>query len=120
LIQLHLRIRVAPGQREALLAFLRDAIPYYEAPGEIRVRLLAASEDSEQLIEVVEYATRDAYVADQQRVEHDVHMRDLISRWRALLDGPPVVEVYEDIAIAPNETESGGADGAGRAGQRHH
>jgi hypothetical protein len=109
-----------PGQREALLAFLRDAIPYYEAPGGIRVRLLASPEDSEQFIELVEYATRDAYVADQQRVEHDSHMRDLISRWRALLDGPPVVEVYEDIAIAPNETEPGRVEGAARAGQRHH
>ena len=30
MIQLHLRIRVKDNAREAFLAFLREAIPYYE------------------------------------------------------------------------------------------
>lgn len=39
-IDLHLRCRVVPGQREAFLAFLREAIPLYESPGGITVPLL--------------------------------------------------------------------------------
>lgn len=39
-IGLHLRIRVAPGRCDELLAFLREAIPFYERPGGIEVRML--------------------------------------------------------------------------------
>jgi len=40
LIELHLRGRAAAGRRGELIAFLAEAIPFYEAPDGIRVRLL--------------------------------------------------------------------------------
>ncbi len=39
-VELHLRLRVQRGRREEFLAFLREATPYYEAPGGIEIRLL--------------------------------------------------------------------------------
>jgi quinol monooxygenase YgiN len=93
---LHLRIRVAPGKRDALFEFLKEAVPYYEAPGGIRVRLIERSDAPDSFIEVVEYDSVESFDADQQRVDHDPRMRELLARWRALLAEPPAVEVYHE------------------------
>jgi quinol monooxygenase YgiN len=98
-IELHLRLRVAPGRRDEFLAFLRDAIPYYEAPGGIRIRLLQDREEPDLFIEVVEYRDRAAYETDQVRVESEPGMRERIKSWRSLLAEPPQVEIYEIRAV---------------------
>lgn len=93
-IELHLRIRVKSGDRDAFFTFLRRAVPFYESPGGIRIRLLEDRDSPERFIEVVEYATERAYRDDQRRVEEDPEMKAYLSRWRGLLAEPPVVEVY--------------------------
>jgi len=93
-IELHLRGRAAAGRRSELLAFLAEAIPFYEAPGGIRVRLLWDVADQDRFIEVVEYADAAVHDRDQQRVERDPQMGEYLRRWRALLDGPPEVVTY--------------------------
>ncbi|MBL8885151.1 MAG: antibiotic biosynthesis monooxygenase [Phycisphaerales bacterium] len=93
-IDLHLRCRVVPGQREAFLAFLREAIPFYESPGGITVRLLQDMSDDHRFIELVLYDDQAAYERDQQRVAGDPTMKAYLARWRGLLAEPPVVEVY--------------------------
>jgi quinol monooxygenase YgiN len=93
-IDLHLRIRVQPGRRDEFLAFLREAIPFYESPGGIQIRLLQDLHDDHRFIELVLYDDQAAYQRDQVRVETDPAMRQYLARWRALLTEPPVVEVY--------------------------
>jgi len=93
-IDLHLRLRVAPGKRREFLAFLREAVPFYERPGGIRVILHEDFGDDHRFIEAVVYDNEDAYVLDQERVAHDPEMRRYLERWRALLAEPPKVEVY--------------------------
>ena len=93
-IDLHLRLRVAPGRRDAFLAFLREATPYYESPGGIEIRLLQDKSDDHRFIELVLYETEQAYARDQQRVASDPVMKRYLERWRALLAEPPQVEVY--------------------------
>ena len=95
MIELHLRIRVKEENRDAFLAFLCKAIPYYESPGGIRVRLIRDRADPERYIEIVEYDSNDKFELDEHRIAHDPQMRALLDRWRALLAGPPEVEVYE-------------------------
>lgn len=94
MIELHLRGRVAPGRREELTEFLAEAIPFYEEPGGIRVRVLWSLENDTDFIEVIEYADQETHDRDQVRVEDDPRMQSLLTRWRALLDGPPAVERY--------------------------
>jgi quinol monooxygenase YgiN len=96
-IELHLRIRVKRGMRSTFFTFLREAIPFYESPGQIQVRLLQDLANDHRFIELVLYGDRAAYERDQHRVENDPEMRRYLERWRALLDGPPVVEVYGTI-----------------------
>src|SRR3954451_16818226 len=96
-VDLHLRLRVAPGRRDEFLAFLRQAIPYYESPGGIEIRLLQDKSDDHKFIELVLYENESAYERDQQRVAHDPQMKQLLDRWRALLAEPPQVEVYRSV-----------------------
>lgn len=95
-VELHLRIRVREGGLEDLVGFLRRAVPFYESPGGIRVRLLQSGSDPSRLIEVVEYESEDAYRRDEERVASDPEMGRLLAEWRALLAEPPSVEVYRD------------------------
>ncbi len=93
-IDLHLRIRVKPGRRADFLKFLDEAVPVYESPGGIEVRLLEDMNDDHRFIELVLYQNEDAYARDQERVKDDPVMRSLLARWRELLVDPPIVEVY--------------------------
>ncbi|MCC6322874.1 MAG: antibiotic biosynthesis monooxygenase [Phycisphaerales bacterium] len=93
-IDLHLRVRVQPGRRDEFLAFLREAIPFYESPGGIEVRLLEDLHDDHRFIELVLYENREVYERDQRRVEGDPEMGRWLARWRELLAAPPTVEVY--------------------------
>jgi len=93
-IELHLRGRAAPGRRADLVEFLREAVPFYERPGGIHVRLLWDLTDPDRYIEVVEYVDRETYDRDQVRVAENPEMREYLRRWRALLAEPPQVEAY--------------------------
>ena len=95
MIELHLRGRAAPGRRDDLVAFLAEAIPFYEQPGGIRVRVMWDIADHLRFVEVVEYADRATHDRDQERVQHDPQMGEYLRRWRALLDGPPEIAAYE-------------------------
>jgi hypothetical protein len=99
-ISVHLRIRVARGRQGDLHKFLADAIPFYESPGGIRVRLLSDSNDPDRFIELVEYIDEETYREDDQRVSSDPTMALYLARWRELLAEPPVVEVYREARQA--------------------
>lgn len=100
---LHLRIRARPGARDALLSFLREAIPFYERPGGIRVSLFEDASDPDRFVEVVEYADAAGFEADQARVREDPEMGARLERWRELLQGSPEVEVYRDVSHLTRE-----------------
>ncbi|MGO9408630.1 MAG: hypothetical protein ACLP41_15330 [Acidimicrobiales bacterium] len=80
---LHLRIRVATERQAEFRSFLREAIPFYEAPGGIRVRLLSKDTEPEQFIEQVEYVDERSYQEDDERTRSDPPWR------RSLHDGGP-------------------------------
>ena len=96
-MSVHLRIRVEPGRFDELRSFLREATPFYESPGGIHVRLLGDAGAPDRFIEVIDYASEDAYLKDEERVKSDATMAQYLARWRALLAEPPIVEVYRDI-----------------------
>lgn len=93
-IELHLRGVVAAGRRDDLAAFLAEAIPFYERPGGIRVRVLWDLTNPDRFLEIIEYADQGAHDRDQLRVQTDPEMLGYLHRWRGLLAGPPQVESY--------------------------
>lgn len=96
-VVLRLAIRAREGAREALLEFLREATPFYEAPGGIRMRLLQRVDDPDSFIEEVEYRGAAEFDADNLRVESDEEMKRYLDRWRSLLEGKAEVTVYQDV-----------------------
>lgn len=98
-IDLHLRCRVAPGRRAEFLAFLREAIPFYESPGGIEVCIWQDANDDHRFIERVRYADEAAYHRDQERVANDPTMKTYLARWRQLLAEPPIVETYRGVVL---------------------
>src|SRR5688572_8820480 len=90
-------VRVPAERRTAFLEFLREAIPVYERPGGIRVRLIEKADDPEAFGEIIEYDSRELFERDQQRVENDPEMRRLIARWREIISGPPVVDHWVEV-----------------------
>jgi len=93
-IELHLRGRAAAGRRADLVAFLREAIPFYERPGGIRLRVLWDAADPDRFVEIVEYADQRTHDRDRERVDNDPQMNEYLRRWRSLLAEPPHVETY--------------------------
>lgn len=98
IIQLH--GRVADGRWDDLVSFLTKAIPFYEEPGGVRVRLLRDVDDPDAFVEVVEYDGEDSYAADQHRVESDPAMIARLEEWRTLLAGPVEVRTLRDVTPA--------------------
>jgi hypothetical protein len=88
---------VAEGRWDDFVSFLRKAIPFYEEPGGIRVRLLRDVEDADVFIEVIEYETEASYAADQHRVGSDLAMIARLEEWRGLLAGPVDVQTLREI-----------------------
>lgn len=84
-----------PERRVELEAFLKDAIPFYESPGGIAVRLLWSRDEPGRFIEVIEYLDVETFERDQVRVEQDPEMKRYLERWRELLSEPVSVEVFE-------------------------
>ena len=99
-VSVHLRICVAPGRNDELRVFLREAIPFYESPGGIQVRLLGDTSAPDRFIEIIDYASEHAYLEDEERVKSDPTMAQYLARWQALLAEPPTVEIYRDIDTA--------------------
>lgn len=98
-----LRGRVTAGRWNHLVSFLHKAIPFYEQPGGIRVRLLRDADDPDAFIEVIEYETEASYAADQRRVESDPAMIARLEEWRGLLAGRVEVQTLREVTPSDDE-----------------
>jgi hypothetical protein len=98
-VLVHLRIHVTPDRQAELREFLREAIPFYEAPGGIRVCLLSKDGEPEHFIEQIEYADERTYQEDDERTRSDSTMGQYLARWRSMLAEAPTVEVYREASL---------------------
>lgn len=96
-IEFHLRIQVKLDCLETFFDFLGDAIPFYEQPGGIRIRLLQNHIDPTRFIELVEYADEKTFQQDQHRVQTDPEMKGYLERWHRLLEREPEIEIYRPV-----------------------
>src|SRR6185437_2878828 len=113
---IQLRGRVTDGRWDDLVCFLHKAIPFYEEPGGIRVRLLRDVADPDAFVEVVEYETEASWTADQHRVEDDPAMIARLDEWRGLLAGPVEVQTLRDVT--PSDGTPHGLSPAPGPGER--
>ena len=97
---LHFKIRTPTVETKQLLPFMKAAIPFYEAFGRTRIRLLHNVDDPTQFLQVVEYETDEALEVNRQRIAGDPTMRAFLQTWRTLLAQAVEIDVYEDVTDA--------------------
>ncbi len=87
-------------QTKQLLPFIKAAIPFYEAFGRARIRLLHNVDDPTQFVQVLEYEAEEAFEMNRQRIAGDPTMRAFLQTWRTLLSQAVEIDVYEDVTEA--------------------
>lgn len=97
---LHFKLRTPAPDAAQLLPFIKAAIPFYEAFGRTRIRLLHNVDDPTQFVQVVEYETDEAFEMNRQRIAGDPTMRAFLQTWRTLLSQAVEIDVYEDVTDA--------------------
>jgi hypothetical protein len=94
---LQLRMRAPTSDTTQLLPFVKAAIPFYEAFGNTKVRLLRNVDDQAQLIQEIEYEAEATFELNRQKVASDPTIQGYIRTWRSLFPGAVEVDVFEDI-----------------------
>src|ERR1700680_2819427 len=97
---LHFKIRTPTTETKQLLPFIKAAIPFYEAFGRTRIRLLHNVDDPTQFVQVVEYEAEEAFEMNRQRIASDPTLRTFLQTWRTLLAQAVEIDVYEDVTDA--------------------
>jgi hypothetical protein len=94
---LHLRMRTTAASATPLLSIVKGAIPFYEASGGGRVRLLRNVDDPGQFVQVIEYEVDETLEFNRQRIASDPAIQAYLMAWRSLLAGAVEIDVYEDV-----------------------
>ena len=94
---LHLKMRSPTADAKQLLPFIKAVIPFYEAFGRMRIRLLHNVDDPNQFVQVVDYETDEAFEMNRQRIAGDPTLRAYLQTWRVLMAGAVEIDVYEDV-----------------------
>ena len=98
-----LRYAVPEERRSELVSFLARAVPLYESPGGITVRLYEDRERRGSFLEIVLYATERGFAEDQERVAHHPDWKHTLSEWRAIVGGPIEVGIMDPVRLGPVE-----------------
>ena len=94
---LHFRIRTPGMDAAQLLSLIKPAVPFFQAWGGGKVRLLRNVDDPNQFLQVIEYETPQALELNRQRIASDPMLRTYLQTWRTVLQGAVDVDVYEDV-----------------------
>jgi len=94
---MHVRIKTPGMDASQLMALAKAAIPFYEAFGGARIRLLRNVDDPSQFMQVVEYETDAGLELNRQKIASDPMMRTYLESWRMVLRAAPEIDVYEDM-----------------------
>jgi hypothetical protein len=94
---MHVRVKTPGMDAGQLMSLAKAAIPFYEAFGGARIRLLRNVDDPSQFMQVVEYETDAGLELNRQKIASDPMMRTYLESWRMVLKAAPEIDVYEDV-----------------------
>ena len=94
---LQLRMRSPTPDTAQLLSFVKAAIPFYQAFGNTRVRLLRNVDDPAQFIQEIEYDMEATFELNRQKVASDPMIQGTLRTWRSIFPGAVEIDVYEDV-----------------------
>jgi hypothetical protein len=94
---MHVRIKTPGMDASQLITLAKAAIPFYQAFGGARIRLLRNVDDPSQFMQVVEYEMDEALELNRQKIAGDPMLRTYLESWRTVLKAAPEIDVYEDV-----------------------
>jgi hypothetical protein len=100
---LQLRMRAPTPDTTQLLSIVKAAIPFYQAFGNTRVRLLRNVDDPAHFIQEIEYDAEATFELNRQKVASDPMIQGYLRIWRSLFPGAVEIDVFEDVTGAGRE-----------------
>jgi hypothetical protein len=94
---LHFKFRSPTADTSQLLALLQSAMPFYQASGVTRARLLRNVDDPNEFIQVLEYEVAEMIEMNRQAIAGDAMMQSYLRAWRSLVPGGIEVDVFEEV-----------------------
>jgi hypothetical protein len=95
---LHVKIRTPSADATTLLTnMMKNALPMYQAFGNVQVRLLRNADNQAQFLQVIEYEADRTFEFNRQKLVSDPIMHNYLQAWRTLFPGAIELDVYEDI-----------------------
>jgi hypothetical protein len=93
-----IKVRTPGADYTQLLSLAKTAIPFFQALGGARVRLLRNVDDPTQFIQAIDYETDQALELNRHRIASDPMIQTYLQTWRTFTMGAVEVDVYEDVA----------------------
>ena len=94
---MHVRIKTPGVDAGQLIALAKSAIPFYEAFGGARIRLLRNVDDPSQFIQVVEYEMDERHRAQPAEDRRRPDDAQFICKPGGRCRAPAEFDVYEDV-----------------------
>jgi len=92
-----LRFTLPAADSEHLIGLLKAAVPFYEAFGSRRVRLLQNVDDPGRFIHEIEYDAPEVFELNRQRMASDPRVQAYLQTWRSLLPHAVEIDVYQEV-----------------------
>jgi hypothetical protein len=94
---LHVRFTMPNADAAHIAAMVKSAAPFYQAFGDMRVRLLQNADDPAKFTHEIEYDAPEALEINRQNVASDLRVQTYLQAWRAMFPGAVEVDVYKEI-----------------------
>lgn len=94
---LHVRFTMPNADAAHIAAMVKAAAPFYQAFGDMRVRLLQNADDPAKFTHEIEYDAPEALEINRQSIASDLRVQTYLQAWRAMFPGAVEVDVYKEI-----------------------
>ncbi len=93
-----IKVRTPGADYSQILAMVKTTIPFFEAFGGGKVRLLRNVDDPTHFIQAIEYELDEAMELNRHKVASDPMLQGYLATWRTMTMGALEIDVYEDLA----------------------
>ena len=94
---LHVRFTMPNADAAHIAAMVKAAAPFYQAFGDMRVRLLQNADDPAKFTHEIEYDAPEALEINRQNIASDLRVQAYLQAWRTMFPGTVEVDVYKEI-----------------------
>lgn len=94
---LQIRFTMPNADAAHIAAMVKAAAPFYQAFGDMRVRLLQNADDPAKFTHEIEYDAPEALEVNRQQIASDVRLQAYLQTWRTMFPGSVEIDVFKEI-----------------------